>query len=327
MNKLANWLLKKCILIYPKQHFGLALFSTITTVWTSACVGTPIVEVDTHNTAPKITSKMLPEISGFASSELKPGQIWVINDSGNSANIYRVGKNLQVKQTVKLAIRNRDWEDLATFREDGVSWIIVADTGDNQHQYKQYFLYLFREDQLLNANDKIINPDKTIEFSYINGSQNCEAIAIDPVRLEAILINKKDKNAPTAYRLSLTQKKPNIATIIAELKQFSKRSSFTKLAKRFTGVNLDAVTAMDISSNGMFALVLTYKSIWLYEKSKKTSWSSTFSRPAKIVANHTLPQAESLSIDLNQQSVTISSEKLPAPVIKIDLDRLITESN
>ena len=74
----------------------------------------------------------LPEASGIAYSRRTSGILWTFNDAGNDDRIYAISE--QGDRLVDLSIedtKNEDWEDIALALEDGVSYIYLSDTGNN----------------------------------------------------------------------------------------------------------------------------------------------------------------------------------------------------
>ncbi|HEU0228513.1 MAG TPA: hypothetical protein VFQ86_12300, partial [Arachidicoccus soli] len=143
----------------------------------------------------RIKDASLTEISGVASSYNTLGTFWVHNDSGDSPRIFLVDKsgNTLTKGTLTNATA-RDWEDIASFKLKGKSYILVADIGDNAQKRKQYNLYIIKEP---NYNPNGSNPEfypvlRRINFTYDTGSQNCESIAVDVKSRKILLVSKSN---------------------------------------------------------------------------------------------------------------------------------------
>ena len=156
-----------------------------------------------------ITATQVPEISGLANSQLLPGHFWAINDSGNSAEVYRIDANLNLVQTVRLSLSNRDWEDMAAFSDQGTAWLVIAETGDNLLRHSQYALHFFQEKHLLTHTDGLISADKSIHFRFENGPQNCEAMAIDVQSRKILLISKSQIRQKFTVYLSMQRRAPD----------------------------------------------------------------------------------------------------------------------
>ncbi len=263
-----------------------------------------------------ITEPLLHEISGIASSNLLTDHLWLINDSGNSPTLYLVDKNFDIKKSVDLTARNRDWEDLSAFVFEGISWIVVAETGDNLKKHTSSFLYFFLEEELLKSDHKNLTPEKTLEFTYSDGPQNCEAIAVDTLSRKILLLNKSE-TVSSLYELPLfpeKKEKKQIAKRTTELKVFPGHES-ASLIKVLTGVNPDAITGMDVKKDGSSAFVLTYRDIWQFVKNPDSSWAKTFSQSATHFSSIKLRQAEAIAVSTNDATILVTTEGIPAPVL------------
>ncbi|MCK0161527.1 hypothetical protein [Allomuricauda sp. F6463D] len=105
----------------------------------------------------KLPSK-LKEVSGM---EITPdGKIWVIEDSGNKDKIYRVDKDGDLKESLKIDhAKNQDWEDLTI---DIAGNLYIGDFGNNANKRKDLVIYKIPKEEM---DKKEPNADK-IEFKY-----------------------------------------------------------------------------------------------------------------------------------------------------------------
>lgn len=105
----------------------------------------------------KFPSK-IKEVSGMEIS--KDGKIWVIEDSGNKDNIYRVDRKADIKESLKIDhAKNQDWEDLAM---DISGNLYIGDFGNNANKRKDLVIYKIPREEM---DKKEPNADK-IEFKY-----------------------------------------------------------------------------------------------------------------------------------------------------------------
>lgn len=77
------------------------------------------------------------------------------NDAGNKPYLYKVNKQGKLVETLKLNVRNVDWEDLA---QDEAGNIYIADTGNNNNRRRDLVVHKLNLD----------NPQQTeaIRFTY-----------------------------------------------------------------------------------------------------------------------------------------------------------------
>ena len=141
-----------------------------------------------------LESTAIGELSGLAASHKNPGVFWAINDSGNRSELYAVNRNGRHLETFAVPESNVDWEDLASFKRDGKSWLVIADTGDNRRRRSSSFLYLVEEPEATAGGTataeagRSLATQTTIEFSYEDGPQNVESIAVSAQDLSLIHI-------------------------------------------------------------------------------------------------------------------------------------------
>lgn len=266
-----------------------------------------------------ITDRRLPEISGLAASQIQPNEFFAINDSGNSPSIFLIDSHLSVKKEISLAIKNRDWEDLAAFSWRGQSWLVIAESGDNLHRYKNYHLYFYRESDLRSYSNAPLSPSINLHYTYDSGAVNCEAIAVDTSSETILLFGKTNKETPV-YSIALPTiltNTPVEAKRVATIPAYS-NSPANSLISALTGVNLDSTTAATISSDGKSLFLLTYNDIWQVRRVVNQSWKSALQAKATHIASHDLRQAEALTNTSATRQLWITSEELPAPVLSFD---------
>lgn len=92
--------------------------------------------------------KML-EITGNLPNSLKESSgienlngsdnFWMINDSGNSNELFEVSETGKIQQVIKVKnAKNKDWEDLAT---DGQNKLFIGDFGNNGNNRRDLAIY------------------------------------------------------------------------------------------------------------------------------------------------------------------------------------------
>lgn len=104
-------------------------------------------------------SSSLKEVSGIetvANSDL----IWMVNDSGNSPEVFGVNLNGKIISSVKIQQKNKDWEDLTKDKEGN---LYIGDFGNNDNTRKHLKIYKVSNFDLLNK--KNIVPEK-ISFHF-----------------------------------------------------------------------------------------------------------------------------------------------------------------
>jgi len=210
--------------------------------------------------------KKLSEASGLVASVSNPGYLWTHNDGGNPAEVYLINEKAEVVMTVKLKnIVNRDWEDITIGPgpEEGVSYLYVADIGDNNSVYPYKMLYRIKEP---------VFSGKKIEIDEINrlviqlpgGPRDSESIMADPLTSDFYIISKRE-NSVRLYELGF----PFVSdTLHAEM-----------LGK----LPFSDIVAADISPDGTEVLLKNYTSIYYWKRGENESIADLLQRsPVKV---------------------------------------------
>jgi hypothetical protein len=271
-----------------------------------------------------ITASKIDEASGVAVSRISDDLLWINNDSGNSASLYAVNSNGDHLVTLNIKkASNNDWEDVASFIYQGKSYLLIADTGDNSESRKSYRLHIVEEPMIshqVNQPKLTRKPSWSIEFTYPDGPHDCEAVAVDIVQQKILLLTKRNW-PPVLYELPLTAKGKVVAKKLGEIPELPKPAqSDIRLVKYFNYANQP--TGLDISADGLSAVVLTYSDAYYFSvKQQPTNWLTVLSsRPIEVPVPY-LTQAEAIGFNQNASSIFVTTEKLPAPLINIAVPR------
>lgn len=275
-------------------------------------------------TAGQITSPDVIEASGLAASLTQPDLLWIINDGGNPPVLHAVDTSGSHMGAVRVdGVQNRDWEDLAAFRLQGIPYLLIADIGDNAGAQESCYLYIVEEPQPDESGilPQVVRPRGTIRFRYPEGPRDAEAVAVMP-DLNRIYLMTKRTQPPVLYRIDLVPSGGRsfvLAERVSEIRtipppELSALTSNPKLA-----VLGSQPTAMDFSPDGKSALVLTYREAYLFSKKPWDTWKNAFSKPPQPLGLPALVQAEAACFSADGRSVFVTSEKLPAPLVRIDL--------
>jgi len=307
---------------FIKTYVSLLIFISIAT--SCAYTGHQKMNADIISSG-TIYDRNIGEASGLAVSRIHEDMVWVINDSGNSASIYALNPKGRIVRTLNIeGVYNNDWEDLASFEYEGKPYILIADVGDNYAERKAYFLHFIEEPDIEKTSDLFslsVKPSWSMTYTYENGPRDCEAVAVDMVHEKVFLLSKRD-NPPILYELPLTKQKNAVARKCGEIKPLPRKSKDnTEFSK-----NSNWPTAMDISPDGFSAVVLTYDCAFYFIKEKSADWASALSGSMKEILFSPLRQAESVCFNRDGTSIFVTSEQLPAPLLKIDVTRLSREN-
>lgn len=278
-----------------------------------------------------IRDEQLSEISGMTVSQRDSNMLWVINDSGHPASLYAVDTQGNLLAAFKTQVENRDWESLTSLTLDNKPYLLIGDSGDNLGLHQNYRLHLFAEPKLDDAAAQPLEPVATTTFTYADGKHNSEAIGWSSADSKVIVITKKGQGAAvysTAIAVAGHQKSEFIAQHEGSLAQ-PPQSVSDALISNLAGVEMSQVTGLEIDGQGRNAYVLTYRGIYLYRRERVATqtngkaaawedWGKTFSRIPRLLSRHTLSQAEALALAPTTGMVYYTSEKLPAPLWRLE---------
>lgn len=255
-----------------------------------------------------LENSQITEASGLAPSRHYPSRLWAINDGGNEPRLFAVGidgtdlGSFRVKDA-----ENYDWEALASFELNDTAYLLIADVGDNWEQRKTCSLYVVKEPVITNtavSNETVLETAWRIHFTYEDGPRDCEAVAVDADSRQILLMSKRGL-VPTLYTLSL---QPTEDDAIAVARRLTTVPYFTW------------PTAMDLSPDNLSAVVLTYNSAYLFSRSQHQDWTDAFDKRPQHLQFSNLRQQEAACFGFYGKSVYVTSEKIPAPLVRIALE-------
>lgn len=263
------------------------------------------------------------EISGMARSQRRDDLLWVVNDSHNPNRIYALGMNGRVLAgfTVQGA-QNLDWEDLTSFELDGKAYLAIADTGDNGGLRPHVELIVLEEPEVRpGAYRDTIRPAWRMRIRWPDGPRDCEAVVVDAPRGEVLLMSKKRVPAQlfrvplmaTRGRRSLLAQQIGVAGTIPQ----PDRGELDTHPQ--SGRYRAHVTSMALSPGGRDLVVLTYRDAYRFERRGDEPWAAVLQRAPRALGMPPLIQAESITFSRDGRAVFVTSEKLPAPLVRIPL--------
>jgi len=315
------WRCRQC------RHGGawLLLGAVLSGLLLSACQPALMPAADS-SAAASIEHPALGEISGIAASTRRDDLLWVINDSGNRNQLHALAASdgsLLASISVT-GISNTDWEDLAAFALDGQHWLLIADVGDNQARRRYAHLYLLPEPELHAASPPPAEVGISAEtvFSYAGGARDVEAVAVDVVRREVLLVSKRDQ-PPGVYTLPLQLHRsspPLLAQRIASVSGLLPPTEADRVRYGRYQPYVAQPTALDIHSSGstVSALLLTYKHAYLFQRQFDEDWQQAWRTP-QVIGIPPMPQTEAVAFDRMGCSLWVTTEQLPAALHRIEL--------
>ncbi len=264
-----------------------------------------------------LEDKRIDESSGLTQSLLNPQVFWTHNDSGSEPCLYAISRSGLTLAKVRLPRAvNFDWEDMASAKDQtGQSNLYIADCGDNLMARASIQVYQIAEPNLPeNADKEILSAEpKVYHARYPDGHHNAETLLVHPKTLRLYIVTKNDsvQSAVYAFPEKLMTDAPMVLEKLCDL-DFPNRAH---LGKR----QMDAcqTTSGAFSPDGSRVAISTYSFIHEWRIQPGETLKSAFSRPAHLIEPPFLRQSEALCYDSDNQTLYLTSEHLPTPLVSI----------
>jgi hypothetical protein len=259
----------------------------------------------------------LAEVSGLAASQAQPGRYWINNDGGNGEALQLLeADGTRVASLTLDGVTNTDWEDLASFRLDGKPYVLVADTGDNGGIRKTLKLHVI-EEPAKPRDGEHVPVAWTIEFAWPDGARDCEAVAVDAVRGEVLLVSKK-RVPPELFRLPLRPKDAGVQTAerVGTLSGITQPREEELRENPVYGRYRSQVSGADLSPNGRVLAVLNYSRVYFFIRPAGRAWTQNLLGRAGALDFPWLPQAEAIAFSLDGSTLLIGGEQRPSPLLR-----------
>lgn len=260
-----------------------------------------------------LLDSQLDEISGLAASHRHDDVLWLLDDGGNPARLFAVSRRGRKLATVAVeGVAKTDWEDLAAFDLDGRHYLLIADTGDNGGLRKTLQLHVVEEPARIE--DAALRPAWSIAFRWPDGARDVEAVTVDAVRGEILLISKK-RQPPELFVLPLQPAHGlQSARLVGHLAGMPQASAEDRRENAALARRRSQVTAAAVSPDRRTLAVLTYQDLLLYRRRGDEDWARTVSRKPQRHELPWLPQPEALDWARSGRALFATGEFSPAPL-------------
>ena len=247
-----------------------------------------------------IAPGFIDQVSGIADSKINQGYLWIVEDSGNPPEIKLLKYDGMVlkKICLKNAV-NRDWEDLALSSgpNNSLSYLYIADIGDNDAQHNNYLIYRFAEP--LAGIDTVYTWEE-ISFTYADGAHDAETILVDHQTKDIYIITKRDATSKI-YKLAYPQ-----STSSDNPLQYVASFSFS------------GVVGAAISNNGNEILVKTYTDLFYWNREEGKTIENTLQEKSIKIEYLQEPQGEAVCFKNDGSGFFTLSEKGSAPAVTLN---------
>lgn len=268
----------------------------------------------------RLDSEVVSESSGLARSQRRDDVLWTLNDSGGATELYAISSSGKLLATLSIqgALLNLDWEDLASYTQDGKAYLLIGDMGDNSAFRPVLNFYRVEEPELIpSATPQALSATATVyTVAYPNGPRDAESLAVDGEENMAYVLSKRD-DQPTLYRFPLASPLPiALPAIMENLGAINIPRAPADYAGNVESYNW--TTAMDFDDSLSRAYVGSLVNGYFWDRAKGETWAVAFARPPRSFDLPDYPQIEAGSFALGQRdSLYISSESVPMPLARL----------
>jgi hypothetical protein len=142
----------------------------------------------------RFSDPRIDEASGLAVGITSPAELYVQNDSGDSARFFAVNAHTGRTDAVCAVpgASNIDWEDLAVAPDrHGTPSVWLADIGDNDENRSEIRVYRVTEPTVSGAGGALTTAAPQLwRLRYPDGAHNAESIFLDPIQHRIYLVTK-----------------------------------------------------------------------------------------------------------------------------------------
>ena len=273
----------------------------------------------------KLEDSNIREASGLARSQQQDNVFWVINDNGAKEWVHAI--NPRGKRIGEFDLKksdNVDWEDLASFRIDGKSYLLIADIGDNDARYKTRTLYVVEEP--VAAKKEKARVAWRVDFKYPDGPRDAESVAVDVENERALVLTKRN-TPPVLYEVPLrpVDDKKVTAKWLGTIRSLPPPSrQDVEFAPKTKDWHWQPV-GMDISADNLAAVILTYRAVYYYTRQPDQDWFDALNTRPKRVSLGNFKNAEAIAFGNDTRTVVVTGENKHSRLLLIDFSGAPTE--
>jgi hypothetical protein len=268
----------------------------------AACAGTLVA-----STPGSVAADPVTELSGLAASRRTDGILWAHNDSGDSARVFAVGADGSDRGQYTLGGAGAvDWEDVAVGPgpDPGVSYLYVGDVGDNAAARSSVQVYRVAEPPVPTTGGppapQTLTGVARLTLTYPDGPHDAEALLVDPISGDLLLVTKALSGAATVFRAPA-----NLAD--------GSTTALTQVAALSLGLGA-MVTAADVTPAGDVVALRTYFSVALFPRPAGGSLAAAFAEAPCAGAVASESQGEALAFTADGRAYVTASEGSHPPL-------------
>ena len=232
--------------------------------------------------------------------------LWAHNDSRGGATVYALGTDGTLLAGWTLEdVQALDWEDVAAGPATaGEDYLYVGDIGDNFALRSEIAIYRFAEPDV--GNGGVITEFATFRLIYPDPGPNAEALAVDPVTGDLLVVTKDRDGPALVFRAPGAELRDGLTTQL-------------ELVATLELGNGAEVTAADFTPSGDRLALRGYREIWIWPR-LDSDLTATLAAAPCLAASPDEVQGEALAFDASGLNLYTISEGTGAAVNRVGIN-------
>ena len=270
----------------------------------------------------KIKHEDINEASGLIATE---NWIWIHNDSGDSPTLYAIDRSGNRRATSRIeGAFARDWEDMTDFSENGTDYFLIGDIGDNKERLPEVTFYVIERPSSDTPSPLLYTFTATYDTI---GSKDAEAIMVDPITKELLLITKGRDGVfhflqgkfplPSEYPADQIIDDPKFNANKIVLSEIHQESFATPPLNRQDQSRF--ITSATLHPNGNQLVIRNYLTARIYTKTAEQSWVDSLKNTPCRLPLPLQQQGETLDFSPDGTSLWTTSEGSKQSLYEIQL--------
>ena len=270
-----------------------------------------------------VQSKKLNEISGIQA--LNENEYLVHNDDGKARVTVVTAAGEKIEHVYLNDGKEREWEDLTIVRRGEQKLLVIGEIGDNQGNRKSVRLHFANVPAPMTNGlySRQLENIHTINLTYPDGPRDAESLVWDEQSEQLLIISKRD-SPPRIYAIDLEQALSDSAAVmsyVGDIHNLRPPTTADTLNHKKRGQYFSQPTGMDISPNGKYAAIITYRSLYVYQRQKDQTWpEALMGKPTEFIGPQGTHQ-EAVGFDINGHNIIVTGERKPAFIFSLDFEQ------
>jgi hypothetical protein len=270
-----------------------------------------------------VAGPTLKEISGLESFRGPAGPRFVVHNDDGPPDLFVLQSDGSLLAQLRVeGADHRDWEDITWIPEGQRQLLAVGDIGDNLGRRDAIRVYFIEwPESLLASAQGSASPlpvplFHALDLIYPDGARDCESMSYDPHSDKLLFLTKRDK-PPRLYGVDA---RAALNAQSLELEFLGTTTTFrppthedvASLGKHANWISQP--TGWDINDEGTIAAVITYRSLYLFERAPDEDWATALQRSPREFLGPASWAEEAIAFDPGHKALYISTEGHPAPI-------------